>query len=281
MAQDDVATWVPPREPAWRRVARLGFWTLIGLALLLLIVSIVLLFVITRVYSVSTPTMERTVPAGDRVFLAPGSAVRRGDVVVLRVPVRVSHTTTVFVKRVIGLPGDHVACCDAKGRVTVNGRPLDETYLYPGDPPSRSTFSVTLGRGQIWVMGDQRTISIDSRTWGPVPLSGVVGRVVLINHGFSFTALRTPQTFVADGLAPPDTRADAYQVLAFLIAGSLLALLVLALAGITRYLIGQRGSPEGPARPSTEAAEPGEPTPAVPAAPAAPAAPPPEDLADA
>jgi signal peptidase I len=281
MAQDDVATWVPPREPAWRRVARLGFWTLIGLALLLLIVSIVLLFVITRVYSVSTPTMERTVPAGDRVFLAPGSAVRRGDVVVLRVPVRVSHTTTVFVKRVIGLPGDHVACCDAKGRVTVNGRPLDETYLYPGDPPSRSTFSVTLGRGQIWVMGDQRTISIDSRTWGPVPLSGVVGRVVLINHGFSFTALRTPQTFVADGLAPPDTRADAYQVLAFLIAGSLLALVVLALTGITRYLIGQRGSPEGPARPSTEAAEPGEPTPAVPAAPAAPAAPPPEDLADA
>jgi signal peptidase I len=281
MAQDDVATWVPPREPAWRRVARLGFWTLIGLALLLLIVSIVLLFVITRVYSVSTPTMERTVPAGDRVFLAPGSAVRRGDVVVLRVPVRVSHTTTVFVKRVIGLPGDHVACCDAKGRVTVNGRPLDETYLYPGDPPSRSTFSVTLGRGQIWVMGDQRTISIDSRTWGPVPLSGVVGRVVLINHGFSFTALRTPQTFVADGLAPPDTRADAYQVLAFLIAGSLLALVVLALTGITRYLIGQRGSPEGPARPSAEAAEPGEPTPAVPAAPAAPAAPPPEDLADA
>ena len=253
MAQDDVATWVPPREPAWRRIARIGFWALIGLAVLLLIVSIVSLFLTTRVYSVSTPTMGHTVPAGDRVFLAPGSAIRRGDVVVLRVPESVSHSTTVFVKRVIGLPGDHVACCDSRGRVTVNGKALDETYLYPGDPPSRSTFSVMLGPGRIWVMGDQRTISVDSRTWGPVPLSGVVGRVALVNHGFSFTGLHTPQTFVADGLAPADTRADAYQVLAFLIAGSLLALLVLALTGFTSYLIGQRRSPHGPPRPSAAA----------------------------
>jgi signal peptidase I len=247
MAQDDVATWVPPREPAWRRITRIGFWALIGLAVLLLVASIVSLFLITRVYSVSTPTMEHTVPAGDRVLLAPGSAIHRGDVVVLRVPVSVSDSTTVFVKRVIGLPGDHVACCDPRGRVTVNGKPLDETYLYPGDRPSRSTFSVTLGPGRIWVMGDQRSISADSRKWGPVPLSGVVGRVAVVNHGFSFTGLHTPKTFVADGLAPPDTRADAYQVLAFLVAGSLLALLVLALTGFTRYLIGQRGSPSPPA----------------------------------
>jgi signal peptidase I len=135
MTHDDVAAWVPPREPAWRRIARISFWALIGLAVATLAASIVMLFAITRVYSVSTPTMERTVPAGDRVLLAPGSAIRRGDVVVLRVPVRVSHTSTVFVKRVIGLPGDHVACCDSGGRVTVNGKPLDESYLYPGDPP--------------------------------------------------------------------------------------------------------------------------------------------------
>jgi signal peptidase I len=256
MAQDDVATWVPPQETTLQRVARISFWALLGLAAAVLVVSIVILFVITRVYSVSTPTMERTVPAGDRVLLAPGSGIRHGDVVVVRVPPAVSGTSSVFVKRVIGLPGDNVACCDSGGRVTVNGKPLDETYLYRGDPPSRSTFSVRLGRGEIWVMGDHRTISVDSRKWGPVPLSGVVGRVVLVDHGLSFTALHTPRAFVSEGLAPADTRTDAYLVLALLIAGSVLALLLLASTGITRYMIGQRSSPQGPLLPSAAQAAP-------------------------
>jgi signal peptidase I len=240
----------PPRAATRSRVARIVFWALTGLAVVLLIVSIVMLFVITRVYTVSTPTMENTVPSGDRVLLAPGTGVRRGDVVVLRVPVSVSGTSTVFVKRVIGLPGDNVRCCDSRGRVTVNGRALDESYLHPGDPPSRSGFSVSLGPGQIWVMGDRRAISEDSRKWGPVPLRGVLGRVALVNQGFSLTALHTPRTFVTEGLAPADTRANAYTVLALLIAGSVLALLVLALTGITRFVIAQRRSPHGPPVPS-------------------------------
>lgn len=255
MAQDNVigregGREAAPRESARPNIGRIIFWALMGLAAVLLVVSIAILFVITRVYSVSTPTMEMTVSAGDRVFLAPGSAVRRGDVVVLQVPVSVSGTTAVFVKRVIGLPGDQVACCDARDRVTVDGRPLDESYRYPGDPPSRSTFSARLGPGQIWVMGDRRAISEDSRKWGPVPLRGVLGRVALVNQGFSFTALHTPRTFVTEGLAPADTRANAYTVLALLIAGSVLALLVLALTGITRFMIAQRRSPQGPPVPS-------------------------------
>src|SRR5260370_1197574 len=177
MAQDDVTTSVPPRQSPQRPIGRIVFWVLFGLAAVLLVVSIAILFVITRVYSVYPSAMENTVPAGDRVFLAPGSGTRRGDVVVLRVPVKVSGTNAVFVKRVIGLPGDHVACCDSRGRITVNGQPLDESYLYRGDTPSRSAFSVTLRPGQIWVMGDRRNISLDSRQWGPVPQSGVVGRV--------------------------------------------------------------------------------------------------------
>jgi signal peptidase I len=273
MAEDDVVGTAggvesPPRGTSRSRIVKIVFWALIGLAVGLLIVSIVMLFVITRVYAVSTPTMGNTVPSGDRVLLAPGSAVHRGDVVVLRVPVRVSGTSTVFVKRVIGLPGDHVACCDSRGRVTVNGRPLDENYLFPGDPPSRSGFSVSLGPGQVWVMGDSRTISVDSRKWGPVALSGVVGRVVLVNHGVSFTALHTPRTYVAEGLAPPDTRTDAYLVLALLVAGAIVALLVLALAGVTAFMIGQRRAPQAaPPPPATVSA----PAPAVPAQ-AAPAA---------
>ncbi len=257
MAQDDVTTSVPPRQSPQRPIGRIVFWVLFGLAAVLLVVSIAILFVITRVYSVSTSTMENTVPAGDRVFLAPGSGTRRGDVVVLRVPVKVSGTNAVFVKRVIGLPGDHVACCDSRGRITVNGQPLDESYLYRGDTPSRSAFSVTLRPGQIWVMGDRRNISLDSRQWGPVPQSGVVGRVALVNHGLSLTALRTPPTFVTEGLAPADTRSDAYLVLALLTAGSVLALLVLALTGITRFMIGERRSPQSPPPASAAAAQPG------------------------
>jgi signal peptidase I len=242
VTDDDIGA-VRPEVSTVRHISRIVFWTLFGLAAVGLAAGIAVLIVITRVYSVSTPTMDNTVPAGDRVFLAPGSAVRRGDVVVLRVPVRVSHTTAVFVKRVIGLPGDHVACCDARGRVTVNGRPLDESYLYPGDPPSRVTFSVTLGPGQIWVMGDRRNISLDSRTWGPVPAAGVLGRVLLVDHGVRFTALRTPGTYVADGLAPADARPDVYLLLALLAAGSAAMLLVLGAAGAISLAIRRRGGP--------------------------------------
>ena len=259
-----------PRAATRSRVARIVFWALTGLAVVLLLVSIVMLFVQTRVYAVSTPTMGNTVPSGDRVLLAPGTGVRRGDVVVLRVPVSVSRTSTVFVKRVIGLPGDHVVCCDSRGRVTVNGRPLDESYLHPGDPPSRSGFSVSLGRGQVWVMGDSRSILVDSRKWGPVPISGVTGRVVLVSHGLSFAALHTPRTYVTEGLAPADTRSDAYLVLGLLIACSIVALLVLALAGVTSLMIGHRRSQRAPSlAPATEPAP--APAPAVPAPASAPA----------
>src|SRR5215472_9453484 len=294
MAQDNPAGLEDGREPAGGAepparaatrtlVARIVFWALTGLAVVLLVVSIVMLFVMTRVYTVSTPTMENTVPSGERVLLAPGTGVRRGDVVVLRVPVSVSGTSTVFVKRVIGLPGDHVACCDPRGRITVNGRPLDESYLFPGDPPSRSRFSVSLGSGQTWVMGDSRTISVDSRKWGPVPISGVVGRVVLVNHGLSFAALHTPRTYVTEGLAPADTRSNAYLALGLLIASSIVALLVLALTGVISLMIGHRHAPRASALPPATVPAPAPaaaaptpaasaPAPAVPAPASAPAA---------
>lgn len=94
---------------------------------------------------------------------------------------------TDYVKRVIGVPGDHVACCNAQGLVTVNGVPLHEqSYLYPGNRPSQMRFNVTVPPGRIWVMGDHRAISDDSRLHrsspggGTVPESKVIGRAFVI-----------------------------------------------------------------------------------------------------
>jgi signal peptidase I len=102
--------------------------------------------------------------------------------------VGVYSTQTYYIKRVIGLPGDHVACC-VNGRVTVNGVPLDETpYLFPGAKPSAMSFSVVVPAGRLWVMGDNRAISDDSRAHlfanfpdkGTVPESEVAGRAFLV-----------------------------------------------------------------------------------------------------
>ena len=68
-----------------------------------------------------------------------------------------------LIKRVIGLPGDHVVCCDEGGRLTVNGAAIDEPYLKPGDAPSRMNFDITVPDGRVWVMGDHRSDSSDSR----------------------------------------------------------------------------------------------------------------------
>jgi signal peptidase I len=89
-----------------------------------------------------------------------------------------------LVKRVIGVEGDRVACCDPRGRVTVNGVPLSErSYLTRGTDPSNQPFDVTVPTGRLWVMGDNRSNSEDSRFHqdlpggGTVPESDVVGKV--------------------------------------------------------------------------------------------------------
>jgi len=241
MSQPGYATRVPPTLPPKRRTGRIVFWVLFGLAVVLLVTSIVIPIESITPYSMPSTSMAKTIVPPDEIFAAPGSGIRRGDVVVLHLPATVAGANGDFVKRVIGLPGDHVACC-ARGHVTVNGKPLNESYLYPGDPPSRTTFSVRLGHGQLWVMGDHRKISLDSQDWGPVPASDVIGRIILVNHDFKLTALHTPPTFVTDGLAPVDTRSDVYLAWLALTAVSVLALLVLAITGITRVMIRRRRS---------------------------------------
>jgi signal peptidase I len=98
-----------------------------------------------------------------------------------------------FIKRVIGLPGDTVACCDANGNVTVNGRPIDERQylpeernsprdqpIVPGQCGPRSFTPVTVGPGRVFVMGDHRLVSQDSRCQGTVPIDNIIGRAFLI-----------------------------------------------------------------------------------------------------
>jgi signal peptidase I len=244
----------------WRLARRIVFWLLVGLAAAVFVGSLAILVGMFRGFVDDRPTMENTIEPGQRLFVAVGTGIRRGDVVVLHVPASATGNSNIFVRRVIGLPGDHVACCDSKGRVTVNGKPLDESYVYPGDPPSRVTFSVTVGKGKIFVLGDRRSISLDSRTWGPVSESGVVGRVVLVMHGHSFVVLRTPPTFVADGLAPPDRRPDLYLRLVLAVPASVAALLILAMVGITSSAIrGRRSRRYFSALPDPEVSSPTEP----------------------
>jgi signal peptidase I len=87
-----------------------------------------------------------------------------------------------YIKRVIGVGGDRVTCCDKRGRITVNGRPVTESYLYPGDNPSRVPFDIEVPEGRLWVMGDHRDDSRDSRDHlgdpggGTVPVGKVIGR---------------------------------------------------------------------------------------------------------
>jgi signal peptidase I len=105
-----------------------------------------------------------------------------------------------FIKRVIGVAGDVVACCDDQGRVTVNGQPLDEPYVYPAGYPQSPFDPTTVPAGQLWVMGDHRGDSSDSRANGPIPEDKVVGKAFVRVWPLSRVgSLRMPATFAHIG----------------------------------------------------------------------------------
>ncbi|MER7889585.1 signal peptidase I [Micromonospora sp. NPDC094482] len=123
-----------------------------------------------------------------------------------------------FIKRVIGLPGDRVKCCDEQGRVTVNGTPLDEPYVLENSPldvppnprecRSRRFDEVVVPPGQIFVMGDHRLVSQDARCQGPVPIDNVVGRAFTVVWPSSrWSSLPVPETF--DNVSGPGVAAPA------------------------------------------------------------------------
>lgn len=163
-------------------------------------------------FVIPSGSMSPTLEPGERVLATPLGAgdLRRGDVIVfdgagvfapsppparnalvaagravasaVGVPVGRSD----FVKRVIGLPGERVTCCDGQGRITVDGVALTEPYVAPGEAPSMIRFDVRVPAERLWVMGDHRSDSADSRAHlgdpggGMVPVDHVVGRVVSV-----------------------------------------------------------------------------------------------------
>jgi signal peptidase I len=137
-----------------------------------------------RPYTVPTSSMDPTVKAGDRVLAQriSGGDVRRGDVVVFTDS---EWGDLPLVKRVVGIGGDTVACCETSGRLTVNGKVVEEPYVHgmPGGRASMSDFEATVPTGQLFLLGDERGGSLDSRvhlqdpSQGSVPRSTVDARV--------------------------------------------------------------------------------------------------------
>ena len=90
-----------------------------------------------------------------------------------------------LVKRVIGLPGDRVSCCDAEGRISINGVPVYETYINPAEIPQPNPFDIVVPDGKVWVMGDNRNHSADSRAHqeangGFINMADIEGKATVI-----------------------------------------------------------------------------------------------------
>jgi signal peptidase I len=191
--------------------------------------AIVIKAFFVQAFYIPSGSMNDTLVFNDRILVEKPSYWRsgpsRGDIVVFEDPgewlgpeegqssaTGVASLLEVFglyptgghlVKRVIGVGGDHVVCCDADGRLTVNGVPLDEAgYLFPGAKPSERSFDVEVPDGYLWVMGDNRASSADSRAHlgdpggGFVPVGSVVGKVFSVVWPLDHAKiLKRPDTF--------------------------------------------------------------------------------------
>lgn len=210
---------------------------------ILVVIALVLAFVIktwvVQAFYIPSGSMENTLLVGDRVLVNKlvyqVREVERGEVVVFNGDGSWDDPTTVvvpeaanpvgrffnwvqqqmgtaptgkdYIKRVVGVPGDTVECCDEQNRLLVNGVPLEEEdYLYPGSVQSHTEFGpIEVGEGELWLMGDHRAISYDSRLHqndpggGTVPVDDVVGRAFVIVWPFDQMG----------GLSAPDTFAEA------------------------------------------------------------------------
>jgi len=198
---------------------------LVIIILVALLVSFLVKTFLIRTFYIPSGSMENTLQINDRIIvdeLVPRfSSVKRGDVVVFTDPggwlqpstekpgnavaagvdwflgqigLSASDSDDHLVKRVIGIPGDHVVCCNALGQITVNGSPLKEPYtiIPPGQTNAATLrFDVTVPKGDLWVMGDNRYDSQDSSRnqnlpgKGFVPIKDVVGRAVVISWPIS------------------------------------------------------------------------------------------------
>ncbi len=166
----------------------------VELPILLLVALLVALLVksfLVQSFYIPSQSMEPTLLVGDRLLvnkvIYKFREPERGEVVVFTPPAvwKQRNNSDDFIKRIIGVGGDRVICCDPKGRITVNGYALNEDYLYPGNVPSQLRFDVTVPRDRYFMMGDHRAQSGDSRAHldshrGTIARSAIVGRAFAI-----------------------------------------------------------------------------------------------------
>ncbi|WTO34863.1 signal peptidase I [Streptomyces achromogenes] len=194
----------------WLPGGRITFTLLAGLAFLLVLNAFVV-----QPFQIPSGSMEQGLRIGDRVLVNKvayrfGAQPRRGDVIVFDGTGYFGDAD--YVKRVVGVGGDHVVCCDKRGRLQVNGRPVDETaFLYPGDSASSVPFDVVVPPGRLFVLGDHRSDSSDSRDHlgspggGMIPVGEVIGRADWILWPYRhWTHLTRPSAYARVPGAPAE-----------------------------------------------------------------------------
>ncbi|MEU2112522.1 signal peptidase I [Streptomyces sp. NPDC019507] len=201
-------------------------------------------------YTVPTDSMSPTVEPGDRVLAQriDGSEVRRGDIVVFTDKV---WADAPMVKRVVGIGGDKVVCCDSDGRMTVNGRAVEEPYLPGEEPASPMGFTVSVPEGKLFLLGDERRTSVDSRSHlqeagqGTVPRAAVSARLDAVAWPLG-GVLERPRGFAAlpGGISEPG---PIRPVVASVALGAVLILGGAAYGPLVK-LMGRRKQPAGRSR---------------------------------
>jgi len=246
VSETDLTDARPVRKHARRRSGWVVFVRdLVVILVIAFLVSFLLKTYLIRSFYIPSSSMEDTLQINDRIIvneLVPNvMPIQYGDVIVFRDPggwlgtqpqpetnwflgaldwlgslvgVTASDSNDHLIKRVIGLPGDHVTCCTPTGNLTVNGVPLDEPYLKVAEDQNAAPqeFDVTVPEGSLWMMGDNRYNSkdslghIDDPGNGFVPIGTVVGKALVISWPVSrWTVLDNyPLTFagVADARSP-------------------------------------------------------------------------------
>jgi signal peptidase I len=242
LSVDDVST--RPRRTQHRKRGALYFLRdLLVIFVVALLVSFLVKTFLIRSFYIPSGSMQNTLQIDDRIIvnqLVPEVVpLSRGDVIVFRDPggwldgtpkaeqpaiveaidwtlglvgLTSPDSDEHLIKRLIGLPGDHVVCCNSLGQLSVNGVPLDEPYVVkpdPSSPVSADDFDVVVPEESLWVMGDNRYNSKDSRYntetpgGGFVPVDDVVGRAFVVSWPFAHWSWLDDYPAVFDAVPSP------------------------------------------------------------------------------
>ncbi|MFM6980080.1 MAG: signal peptidase I [Micrococcales bacterium] len=188
---------------------------IVGVVGFALVLSLLIKAFVIRSFYIPSESMQTTLMVNDRIvvseFYPNLLPIEHGDIVVFKDPggwlsaindeqvpwytatwdwilgafgITAPDSDNHLVKRVIGLPGDHVVCCDAQKHLVINGKSISEPYVIDGANPSDSTFDVTVPADSYWVMGDNRANSADSRFHTQLPSKGFVGKEFIVGKAF-------------------------------------------------------------------------------------------------